>query len=203
MKCSGVLEQLEQEFPIQRAYNSYTVRDYFNLPEGSPIQLIEGELVMSPSPKFVHQVISRNLSFLIYSHVKEHNLGIVLYSPIDVYLDVKNAYQPDIVFVSNKNKDILKERGLDGSPDMAIEILSPKTYDYDTEIKKKAYERNGVMEYLTVNPETKTINVFRRKSKNSECFDEKTSIKAINARKKLYLKTIDLEIDLKEIFTEY
>ena len=38
-----------------------TVEDYRRLPEGSPYQLIEGELVMSPAPKPVHQIVSGNL----------------------------------------------------------------------------------------------------------------------------------------------
>ena len=62
----------------------YTYQDYEKLPEGAPYQLIGGELIMTPSPVPYHQDISRNLEFLLLSHIKSQELGKVYYAPIDV-----------------------------------------------------------------------------------------------------------------------
>ena len=105
MSRSSMLDKLEEIY----SHGKYTAKDYFKLPEGSPYQLIEGELIMTPSPLTEHQIISKNLELLIFIHVKKYNLGLALNAPIDVYLDNKNAYQPDIIFISNKNKDIIKK----------------------------------------------------------------------------------------------
>ncbi|MHB1663737.1 MAG: Uma2 family endonuclease [bacterium] len=219
MTRSSVLEKIEEMSP-SACPGQYTAKDYFNLPEGSPYQLIEGELIMTPAPLTEHQIISKNLELAIYLHVKKNNLGLALNAPIDVYLNNKNAYQPDILFISNKNKDIIKKHGIDGAPDLAIEILSPSNSYYDVRIKKDIYERSGVMEYIVVDPRTKSIDIYRRKTENkpetdlnikghngdaghilSGGFNETMSVRVEN-NGKLYIKTLDLEIDLKDIFTE-
>jgi Uma2 family endonuclease len=200
MPNSYLLEKLEEMSPPDLP-KKYTARDYFNLPEGSPYQLIEGELIMTPSPFTVHQAISRNMEMIIFEHVKQNKLGFVYYAPIDVYLDNDNAYQPDIIFISDKNKNIIKKSGIDGAPDLVIEILSQSNAYYDKKVKKYVYERNGVIEYITVDPKTKTIDVFERKNNNSENFNEALSVKA-ECNSKLYIKTLNLYMDLQDIFTE-
>ena len=43
-----------------------TKDDYRKLPDNGPrFQLIEGELYMSPAPNRYHQVISRNIEYLL------------------------------------------------------------------------------------------------------------------------------------------
>lgn len=98
MSRTSVLEKLENT-AVYLKY--YTALDYFNLPEGAPYQLIEGELIMSPLPLTEHQIISKNLELEIYAHVKKNNLGLALDAPIDVYLNSKNAFhfQPDTIFI--------------------------------------------------------------------------------------------------------
>lgn len=137
-----------------------TVKDYKLLPEGAPYQLIEGELVMSPSPTTQHQIISANLFKKISAFIDEKKAGLLLYSPVDIYLDDENVFQPDLVFVSQQRRDIIKDDGLHGAPDVVIEILSPSTAYYDMKKKFKIYEKFGVKEYWIVDPEMKNIQLF-------------------------------------------
>ena len=138
----------------------HTIKDYKLLPEGAPYQLIEGELVMTPSPTIFHQIISANLFKAIVKFMDEKKTGIVLYSPIDVYLGDENALQPDIVFISKQRRDLIKDDGIHGAPDMVIEILSPSTAYYDIKKKYKIYEKFGVKEYWIVDPEMKSVELF-------------------------------------------
>jgi Uma2 family endonuclease len=55
----------------------------------------------------------------------------------------------------------IEENGLQGAPDLIIEILSPKTAKYDLEDKKDVYERYWVKEYWTVDPVSKQVNFFK------------------------------------------
>jgi len=114
---------------------SHNIKDYKLLPEGAPYQLIEGELVMTPAPNPRHQIISANLFKTISKYVDEREEGIVLYSPIDIYLDNENVYQPDIVFIPKQRREIIKDDGIYGAPDLVVEILSPSTAYYD--LRKK------------------------------------------------------------------
>jgi len=170
-----------------------TIQDYRELPEGSPYQLIEGELVMSPAPKPMHQIVSGNL-FKILSKFTEGK-GILLYAPVDVYLDEENAFQPDLIFISNERKDILKEDGVYGAPDLVVEILSPSTAYYDLRKKKEVYERSGVKEYWIVDPEMKTVEVYVKDKGKFKLAEE------VKERGKFRSKIIEnLEVDLEDIF---
>ncbi len=139
---------------------SHNIKDYKLLPEGAPYQLIEGELVMTPAPNPGHQIISANLFKIISKYVDEREEGIVLYSPVDIYLDNDNAYQPDIVFIPKQRQEIIKDDGIYGAPDLVVEILSPSTAYYDLRKKFRIYEKYGVREYWIVDPEMGSVEVY-------------------------------------------
>lgn len=127
-----------------------------SLPEGTMVQLIQNQLIMSPAPLDIHQKVLSEIYLALGSFVKQHHLGECRMAPYDVYLDKKNAFQPDIVFISKENLHLIKENGLHGAPDLVIEILSPSSAKYDLEEKKDVYERCGVKEYWAVDPATKS-----------------------------------------------
>ena len=137
-----------------------TVADYMRLPEGTPIQLINGEFVMSPSPIRAHQRISMQLSAQLYDFVKDNKLGEVYSAPFDVHLSAFDAFQPDILFVARERLDIIHDDGVHGAPDLVVEVLSPSTAGYDLLLKKDAYERYGVKEYWIIDPKDRTLEVF-------------------------------------------
>jgi Uma2 family endonuclease len=144
-----------------------TALDVFRiLPEGTRAEVINNVLYMSPSPLYSHQSIVTDLAITIGAGVKENKLGIFLVSPFDVYLeDHISAVQPDLLFISNKNKGILKEDGYaHGAPDLIIEILSSNE-KRDITIKKDLYEKAGVKEYFIIDPKTKMTEAFVLKGK--------------------------------------
>jgi Uma2 family endonuclease len=160
----------------------HTIKDYKLLPEGAPYQLIEGELVMTPSPTTLHQIIAGNINEKIRAFVKAKGAGLVLFAPIDIYLDDENVFQPDIVFISKQKRDIIKDDGIQGAPDMVIEILSPSTAYYDLKKKYKIYEKFGVKEYWIVDPEMKGVELFSLTEQGkfllSAAFSEKGIVKS-------------------------
>lgn len=131
-----------------------------SLPEGTLAQLIENNIVMSPSPLYRHQEVLNEINFQLLTFIKKKKMGQVLVAPMDVYLDDENVYQPDILFISNENQHIIRENGLYGAPDLVIEILSPATAQYDLKEKKRIYERYGVKEYWIVDPATKSVQGY-------------------------------------------
>ena len=76
---------------------------------------------------------------------------------------VCTVVQPDLVVVCEQKK--LDERGCKGAPDLIIEILSPQSAGKDMKIKFYLYEREGVREYWIVDPEHKTVQVFKLEAK--------------------------------------
>lgn len=131
-----------------------------NLPEGTLAQLINNQIVMSPAPTDPHQKMSDKIYRRLGDYVEENQLGETRAAPYDVFLNRRNVYQPDIVFISNENLHKIKENGFHGAPDLVIEILSPGTWHYDKGDKKDEYERSGVKEYWLVDPKEKTAEGF-------------------------------------------
>jgi len=140
----------------------FTYAEYRTLPETGPrYQLIEGDLVMSPSPTLYHQRLVGRLHRDLATFVMVHRLGEVFLAPLDVIFDDENVPQPDLAFVSASQINIIAPEGLRGAPALCVEILSPSTADLDTGVKRLLYARYGVQEYWIVSPEEKTITVYR------------------------------------------
>src|SRR3989304_1495548 len=84
----------------------YTYEDYLKISDDKRYELIDGELIMTPSPITRHQRISRKIEFMLEKFITEDNLGEVFYAPYDVYLGETNVVQPDILFVSKDRLNI-------------------------------------------------------------------------------------------------
>ncbi len=134
------------------------------LPEGTRCEVIDNSLYMSPSPTSDHQDILGDIFFKIKQKVNQYESGKVYVAPLDVYLDNElSVVQPDIIFVKTDNLHQIKKRGITGSPDMVIEILSSNK-DYDKEKKFELYQRNNIPEYIIIAPETKEVWHYLLKS---------------------------------------
>ena len=116
-----------------------TVYDYLKLPEGSPYQLIQGELVINQTPSIFHQKISKIIFQNLYKDIETNQKGEVFYSPVDVYLDEENVFQPDLMVVLKDGKAKIEEGGIIGPSDVAVEVLSPSSAYYDLVEKKEVH----------------------------------------------------------------
>ncbi|MEN9548370.1 MAG: hypothetical protein RIR12_961 [Bacteroidota bacterium] len=144
-----------------------TALDVFKLlPQGTRAEVINNVLYMSPSPKYPHQSLLLVLARLIGNQIADGRMGELILSPFDVYLEEHtSAVQPDLLYVSNKNKGIIKEDGyIHGAPDLIIEILSTNE-KRDRTLKKDLYEKAGVKEYFMIDPKTKMAEAYLLKGK--------------------------------------
>ncbi len=125
-------------------------------------ELLDGDIVMVPSPTATHQEVSRNLGFLLLAHVRPRRLGKVFYAPLDVVFGdgrEREVAQPDVLFVSAERRGIIHDDAIRGAPDLVAEILSPGTETRDRGYKKSLYARCGVAEYWIVDPIGKAVEV--------------------------------------------
>jgi Uma2 family endonuclease len=173
----------------------YTYEDYLKTPEDQRYELIEGELIMSPSPIPKHQRISGKIDFILRKFVTENNIGEVFYAPCDVYLDEENVVQPDILFISKERLGIIGEKNIQGTPDLVIEIISESTAYRDLVQKKKLYARFGIKEYWIVVPGEESIEVYILKDNTYILYKTYSKDDTLES---LYLN--DLKIGLKGIF---
>lgn len=138
-----------------------TERDYYNLPEGSRYQLIEGDLYMAPAPNLYHQTILGNLAFALRSYLEQNPIGLLFQAPTDVFFGRESIWQPDLFIVLNSRRHILTIRRCEGAPNFIAEILSPSSQDLDLHTKKAVYARAGIDEYWILDPESNELLIHR------------------------------------------
>lgn len=143
------------------AADRFTVEDYRALPAGPPYcQLVEGELIMAPSPSSFHQDIAANIHLLLANHVRRHRLGKVCIAPLDVFLSENNVFQPDVFFLSPRSLPLLRDDGLHGAPDLVVEIVSPSNGLLEQKRKRAVYAQQGVLEEWLIEPTLQQIHRY-------------------------------------------
>jgi Uma2 family endonuclease len=141
----------------------FTYEDYLLLPEDKRYELVDGDLYMMPSPRTYHQIVCAQIELKLRQFVEKKKLGIILHAPCDVYFSRYDVVQPDILFVAHDRRGTIKERYVQGPPDLVVEALSPSEPERDREIKRKLYARYGVLEYWIVDPDAKSIELLVRR----------------------------------------
>ncbi len=145
----------------ERQHELLTVEDYMALPaDGKRYELLEGELVVVPSPNTAHQRIVGNLYLLLRQHVQRNALGEVFTAPYDIVLGHRVVAQPDLVFVSQENAEIILPAHVRGVPDLVVEVVSPSSAKRDLLQKRRIYARYGVPNYWVVDPDDREVVAF-------------------------------------------
>jgi Uma2 family endonuclease len=95
--------------------------------------------------------------------LEAHPIGQVFFAPFDVVFSRFDVVEPDLLYMSNERAaEVLTEANVQGTPELVIEIGSPRTRKRDETIKRRLYERAGVSEYWVVDPELDVVRVYRR-----------------------------------------
>lgn len=174
----------------------YTYDDYLKTPDDKRYELIEGELIMVPSPVIYHQWISKNIEYELEKFVRGKKAGKIFDAPCDVHLDNENVLQPDILFISKERLSIIGEKNVQGAPDLVVEILSEATAYNDLIKKKKLYAKFGVREYWIIDPGEKSVEIYSLKGKEFNIFHRFSMNDNLESP---FLK--DLAIELSSIFS--
>jgi Uma2 family endonuclease len=133
----------------------YTLAEFLALPEGTPGELVGGYHRVSPAPFRPHQHVVGQVFIALSAWALSHRAGQVYVSPFDVVLDEGHVLQPDVLFVSNARKEILRNR-CEGAPDLVVEVIS-KDPAYDRVRKLPIYARFGVARVWLVDAGERTF----------------------------------------------
>jgi Uma2 family endonuclease len=115
-----------------------------------------------------HQQISINLATMLNVFVQHHKLGEVYHAPFDVLFTEGDYMEPDLLFVRNARLDVLSDRGIEGPPDLIVEIISPSTAERDRGLKLERYRLFGVAEYWVVDPDARSVEIWNLAAGASE-----------------------------------
>jgi Uma2 family endonuclease len=134
--------------------------DYAGIPpDRNRYEIIDGELYVTPAPSPLHQRVSKRLFRILEAYFEASGRGEVFFAPIDLILTPHDVVQPDLVVVTDPT--LISQRGIEGPPVLAVEVLSPSSVNQDRHVKARRYAALGIPHYWVVDPEGRWIECFR------------------------------------------
>lgn len=123
--------------------------------DGHRYELLDGALIVTPSPRLTHQRVVGRLHLLLATACPP---GLeALLAPFDVKLAEDTALQPDLLVCRSAD---LTERNLPTAPLLAVEVLSPSTRLIDLNLKRARYEQAGCPSYWVIDPDKPSVVVW-------------------------------------------
>lgn len=122
-------------------------------------ELIEGELLVTPSPSTMHQAVVLRLARVFDRALEDAGHGLVFIAPLDVRLASDTVVQPDLLVLLDERVIGVVDDAVEGPPSIVIEVLSQSTSRRDLTIKRNLYAAHGVAEYWIADPAGKTVTV--------------------------------------------
>jgi len=192
-----------EERPLKIGRKKYNARQFFKITENleGRYELIDGQIRLMASPSVTHQDIILALGRKIGDYLEDKPCRVFI-APLDVVLfeetedseakeeDSQNVFQPDVFVVCDPGK--ISAKRINGAPDFIIEITSPSNLTDDYIDKLKAYMKHGVREYWILNPEKKTVLVYRNGKElenDAYTFEDKVKVNIFD----------DFEIDFRRL----
>lgn len=166
---------------------------------GTRYELVDGELLVTPSPTGVHQLAVQLLCAALYPYARKEKLGLASLAPRDVDPEPGRSVQPDVFVVPPDQ--ITRFRG--GDPVerllLAAEVLSPSSARGDRVKKRALYQRNRVSEYWIVDPDARVIERWRPDDDRPEVLATRIDWLPVGAGAPF---TLDLVAYFAEVFGE-
>ncbi|MCC7385668.1 MAG: Uma2 family endonuclease [Deltaproteobacteria bacterium] len=143
-----------------------THQDIVDLPEGVIGEIIDGELHTQPRPAIPHAGVSTKLSALLTGPFDFGRNGpggwLILFEP-----EVHVGPDPDVLVPDlagwrrERMSELPRTAVITIAPDWVCEILSPGTAKTDRSKKLTVYARERVGHVWLIDPELKTLEVYR------------------------------------------
>lgn len=162
--------------PAQRAPDRrWTEEDFYAArdaaPPGERWELVDGQVLVTPAPHWVHQRLIGRLFESLAPYVRAHGLGEAFVSPLDVELEPGLVLQPDLLVVPvgalTRRSDVV-DRLL-----LAVEIVSPSSARHDRVRKRPHYQRHRVSEYWIIDDASQTVERWTPRDERPELIAER------------------------------
>jgi Uma2 family endonuclease len=163
--------------PAHRTGRRWTAAEVRRLIEENPLQtpryeLVDGELLVTPSPNKPHQVAVKLLLLALEEYLKRNPVGGALTSPFDVELEDESVTQPDIFVLPldewrRLNTEMPARKLL-----LVTEVLSPSSGRHDRVTKRPLYQRR-VPEYWIVDLDARLFERWRSGDERPEIIAER------------------------------
>lgn len=141
-----------------RRWTADEVREMQNESRPWPrFELIDGELLVTPSPRPLHQLAVGTLYLALHPYVHRQAVGEVLFSPADIELAPGTIVQPDVFVMPLIEGRFPLDWRATKSLLPATEVLSPSTTRADRIVKRRLFAHAGVAEYWVIDLDDRVV----------------------------------------------
>lgn len=152
--------------PVEEPEKLYTAEELLEISskDDNRYELIQGRLrVMAPAGD-VHGFLASSLNARIHIHAEDNHLGFAFAAETGFLLetDPDLVRAPDVAFVrADRVQGRLTGKYFPGSPDLAVEVVSPNDRASDVQDKVQDWLRHGTHLVWVVDPRTATVTIYR------------------------------------------
>ncbi|MFI5280097.1 MAG: Uma2 family endonuclease [Gemmatimonadales bacterium] len=143
----------------------YSVEEVLAFPaDGNRYEVVRGELLVTPSPRYDHQLVVGRLVFALRSFLAAMNLAdSALTAPADITWgipprDAEDLVQPDI-FVLHPDERVASWVNV-ARLALTVEVVSPSSTRADRVVKRRTYQQHRVETYWVVDPDAQLVEVW-------------------------------------------
>ena len=151
--------------PASRRPPLATAADLAALPDDVRAEVVAGIIVEKASPSYEHGEAQSSLAELLkppFQRGRGGPGGWWIATEVEIELSAHEIYRPD---VAGWRRDRVGERPhgrpIRARPDWIAEVLSITNAEHDLGTKLFAYQRAGVPHYWIIDPEHRTLTVYR------------------------------------------
>lgn len=131
---------------------------YWALDDRLRYEVIDGQLVTTPTPWVAHQAAIGKLMMAMSDAVRDDPRATVL-TFVAVKLSPHNIVVPDLLYYPGSRRDIGGEEAIEGVPDLIVEVMDDSTRERDLNRKARIYAASGVREYWQVDPDARSMAI--------------------------------------------
>lgn len=121
--------------------------------DGHRYELVDGCLIVTPSPTWLHQRVSTRLIERLLTTNPDRSRFEVLHAPFDVRPGGPTNLQPDVMVFTDASAP-------SPMPLLVVEILSPSTRHIDLGLKWSRFAEAGIEHYWVVDPQVPSITAW-------------------------------------------
>lgn len=148
--------------PAPQTRSGWTAEMVRALPDdGNRYEVADGELLVSPSPRHLHQRAVGILWRTLDAFVRGHSVGEACMSPADIEFSPRRMFQPDVFVAPLVAGRIPREWTDISTLLLVVEVLSPSTARADRHVKRRVFQDEGIPEYWIVDADARLIERWR------------------------------------------